>query len=180
MKKILSVILAAAALFTLAACKVKPSENKETEPYKPEEFQAQVSQLQAERASEQADQQKKKDKLNEEIDNYIKEEIGKTQKNKALVLEVSSSRGREYQKYVFNKKGEVDCRINYYFFNDAEDFTSCIAVAENNDYRKVIEKDKKTLMVVVKYIDITSHPFDEFYETYKMPEIINLGYKIVE
>ena len=103
MKKILSVILAAAALFTLAACKVKPSENKETEPYRPEEFQAQVSQLQAERASELAEQQKEKDKLNKEIDDYIAE-IGKTKKGKELVLDVSSSRGREYQKYVFNKK----------------------------------------------------------------------------
>ncbi|MEE1138751.1 MAG: hypothetical protein U0M02_09775 [Acutalibacteraceae bacterium] len=179
MKKILSVILAAAALFTLAACKVKPSENKETEPYRPEEFQAQVSQLQAERASELAEQQKEKDKLNKEIDDYIAE-IGKTKKGKELVLEISSSRGREYQKYVFNKKGEIDYRLDYMFYNSTEDYDSCLRVVKNDEYRKVVEKDSKILMVVVKYTDPTQSTFDELYGTYSKPEVIALGYKIVE
>ncbi len=179
MKKIISVILAVAALLTLAACKVKPSENKETDPYSPEDFQAQVSQLQAERASEQAEQQKEQDKINEEIDEYIAK-IGKTKKNKELVLEVSVSRGREYQKYVYNKKGEIDHRLSYYFYDKAEYYNSRIAVAENDKSCKIVEKDKKTLMVVVKYTDITSFPYDQLYETYCKPEVIDLGYKIVE
>ncbi|MBE6821253.1 MAG: hypothetical protein E7516_09425 [Ruminococcaceae bacterium] len=179
MKKIISVILAVAALLTLAACKVKPSENKETDPYSPDDFQAQVSQLQAERESEQAEQQKKQDKLNEEIDEYVAK-IGKTKKGKELVLKVSVSRGKEYQKYVYNKKGEIDYRISYYFYDKMEDYTSRIAVAENTKDCKILEKDKKTMMVVVKYTDITSYPYDQLYETYCKPEVIDLGYKIVE
>ena len=179
MKKILSVILAATALFTLAACKVKPSENKETEPYRPEEFQAQVSQLQAERASELAEQQKEKDKLNKEIDDYIAE-IGKTKKGKELVLEISSSRGREYQKYVFNKKGEAEYRIDYLFYNSSEDYEIRVENAKKDEHSKLIEKDRKTLMVVVKVTNIRHAMFDELYEACSKPEVIALGYKIVE
>lgn len=179
MKKIISVILAVAALLTLAACKVKPSENKETDPYRPEDFQAQVSQLQAERESEQAEKQKEQDKINEEVDEYVAK-IGKTKKGKELVLEVTMSRGKQYQKYVYNKKGEIDYRLSYFFYDKMEDYTSRIAAAESNKNCKIVEKDKKTLMVVVKYTDITSSPYEELYETYCQPEVIELGYKIVE
>ena len=180
MKKIISVILAVAALLTLAACKVKPSGNKETEPYRPEDFQAQVSQLQAERASEEAEKQKEKDKINDEIADYVEEEVGKTKKNKAVVIKIVSERSTEYQKYVYNKKGEIDYRLNYYFFNKKEDYNSCIAVTEEDKYRSVVKKDKDKLMVVVKYTDVTPSSYDELYETYKKPEVIALGYQLVE
>ena len=71
MKKILSVILAAAAVLSLAACKVKPSQNEETEPYSPDDFQAEMDRLQAERESEYAELMKEQEEINEEIDEYV-------------------------------------------------------------------------------------------------------------
>ena len=44
----------------------------------------------------------------------------------------------------------------------------------------IVEKDSKILMVVVKYTDPTQSTFDELYGTYSKPEVIALGYKIVE
>ena len=180
MKKIISVILAAAALLTLAACKVKPSENSETEPYRPEEFQAQVSQLQAERASEEAEKQKEQEKLDAEIEDYISEEVGKTKKDKELVVKVSMSRGVQYQKYVYNKKGEVDYRLSYFFYDELQDYNSRIDVAKENERCKIVKKDKDMLMVVVKYTEIASTPFDELYNSCKRPEVIEMGYQVIE
>ena len=66
------------------------------------------------------------------------------------------------------------------FYNSTEDYDSCLRVVKNDEYRKVVEKDSKILMVVVKYTDPTQSTFDELYGTYSKPEVIALGYKIVE
>lgn len=184
MKKILSVILAAAALLTFAACKPKPVENKETQSYSPEDFQAEVSRLEAERQSEieaeNAKLQKKKDEINKEIEKYISSEIGKSKKNKELVFEVVSVNGKEYQKYVYNKKGEIDYRLTYFFYEKMDRYRSRIDVAESTPNCKVVDKDKKTLMVVVKDTDIDSMPYDELYAMYSSPEMKDSDFKIVE
>ena len=184
MKKILSVILAAAALLTLAACKSKPVENKETQPYSPEDFQAEVSRLEAERQSEieaeNAKLQKKQDEINKEIEKYISSEIGKSKKNKELVIEVVTSAGKKFEKYVYNRKGELDHKIVYYFYEKMDRYRSRIDVAENTHDSKVIEKDKKTLMVVVKHSDMDSISYEELYKMYTDPETIDPDYRVVE
>lgn len=184
MKKILSVILILAALLTISACKVKPSENQETQPYSPEDFQAEVSRLDAEYASEReaanAKLQQEKEESNKKIEKYVSSEIGKTKKNKELVIEVSTPNGREYVKYVFDKKGMLDYKIVYYFYENMTRYRSRIEVAEGTPNCKIIDKDKKTLMVVVKHTDMDDVSYDEAYAVYTNPELENSDYIVVE
>lgn len=179
MKKILSVILAAAAVLSLAACKVKPSQNEETEPYSPDDFQAEMDRLQAERESEYAELMKEQEEINEEIDEYVSK-IGKTKKNKELVIETPSSTGKLYQKIVYNKKGEIDYRIDYYFFDGEEHYQRMMEYVESKKYRKIIDKDKKLGMLAIKFDDMDSSPFEDLYNYYSRQDVIEDGYRVIE
>ena len=179
MKKILSVILAAAAVLSLAACKVKPSQNEETEPYSPDDFQAEMDRLQAERESEYAELLKEQEEINEEIDEYVSK-IGKTKKNKELVIEFPYSVGKRYRKFVYNKKGEIDHSIDYYFFDGEEHYKRMLESAENEKHRKVIDKDKKLNMLAIKFDDMDSAPFEDLYDYYSRQDVIEDGYRVIE
>lgn len=178
MKKIISLLLILAALVSFAACKVKPSE-KETEPFSPDEFQSQLDAQQAERQSQIEASIQEQSEIQEEIDEYIAK-VGKTKKNKELVLKTEFALGRKYQKYFFDKKGNVEYRYDYFFFDSKDNYEATIQESKDDKHSKVVEKDKDLNMVVVKESKIGASTFDKMYEAYKQPEVIDLGYSIVE
>ncbi len=177
-KKIIALLLAFAAVISLAACKVDTAP-EETEPFSPDDFQAQVSAQESVRQSRVEASIQAQAEINREIDEYIAK-VGKTKKNKELVLELEYPLGRRYQKYVFDKKKNVDYRLDYYFFDSEDNYEATISSTKSDKNRKVVEKDKDLKMVVVKYTDPSPSTFDELYETYSKPEVIDLGYLIVE
>lgn len=177
-KKITALLLIFAALFSFAACKVDTSP-EQTETFSPNEFQSQLNAQQAERQSQIEASIQAQEEINEEIDEYIAK-VGKTKKNKELVIKVDWALGRKYQKFVFDRKGNTDYRLDYFFFDSEDNYEATIQEAKDNENKKVVEKDKDMKMVVVKNSKIAESTFDRLYEAYGKQEVIDLGYSIVE
>lgn len=178
MKKITALLLIFAALFSFAACKVDTSPDQ-TEPFAQDEFQSQLNAQQAERQSQIEASIQAQEEINEEIDEYIAK-VGKTKKNKELVIKVDWVLGRKYQKFVFDKKGNTDYRLDYFFFDSEDNYEATIQEAKDNENKKVVEKDKDMKMVVVKETKIVESTFEELYDAYTRQEFIDLGYTVVE
>lgn len=178
MKKIISFLLIIAALLSFASCKVEPT-TQVTDPVSPEDFQAQVEAQQAERQSEIEASIQAQEEIQKEIDEYIAK-VGKTKKNKELVLEVKFPLGRKFQKYVFDRKGNSDYRLDYFFFDSVENYEATVQEAKDNEDKRVVEKDKDMKMVVIKNSKISEFTFSDLYEAHSKPAVIDLGYKIVE
>lgn len=179
MKKIISLLLILAAVVSLAACKVKPAEPQETDPVNYEEFQEQLNVYESERQSQIEASIQAQEELDKEIDKYIAK-VGKTKKNKELVMELECSVGREFQKYVFDKKGNTDYRLDYLFFDSKDNYEATLQEAKDNDNKKVVEKDKDMKLVVVKRTNIVEGTFAELYESFGSDAFKELGYTVIE
>lgn len=177
-KKIISLLLILAALVSLAACKVEPT-TQETEPFSPDDFQSQLNAQQSEYQSQIEASIQEQSEIQEEIDKYIAK-VGKTKKNKELVLEIGSPLGRKYQKYFFDRKGNTDYRYDYFFFDSEENYEATVQEAKDGKHSKVVEKDKDMKMVVVKETKIVDSTFEELYDAYTSQAFIDLGYTVIE
>lgn len=178
MKKIIAVLLVLAAVVSLAACKVNTTP-EETEPFSPDEFQSQVNAQQSVYQSQVEASIQAQSEIQEEIDEYIAK-VGKTKKNKELVMELGSPLGRKFQKYVFDRKGNTDYRLDYFFFDSIENYEATIAEANDDKNSKVVEKDKDMKLVVVKETKIVESTFDELYDSFTRQEFVDLGYTVIE
>ena len=179
MKKIISILLILATLVSFAACKVKPSEPKETDPVNYDDFQNQVNAYESEYQSQIEASLQAQEELEKEIDKYIAK-VGKTKKNKELVMELERPVGREFQKYVFDKKGNTDYRLDYLFFDSKDNYEATLQEAKDNDHKKVVEKDKDMKLVVVKRTNIVEGTFDKLYESFSSDAFKDLGYTVIE
>ncbi len=179
MKKIISLLLAVAAVASLSACKVKTETPQETDPVNYDEFQAQVSAYESEVQAQVEASIQAQEEVNEEIDKYIAK-VGKTKKNKELVMELGTSTGREFQKYVFDKKGNTEYRLDYFFFDTKDNYEATIQEAKDNKNKKVVEKDADMKLVVIKRTNIVEGTFDELYESFSSDAFKDLGYTVIE
>lgn len=179
MKKIISILLILAALVSFAACKVQPAEPKETDPVNYDEFQSQMNAYESERQSQIEASIQAQAEVEKEIDKYISK-VGKTKKNKELVMEISNYLGREYQKYIFDKKGNTDYRLDYLFFDSYENYEATLQEAKDNKNKKVVEKDEDMKLVVVKRTNIVEATFEELYTSFSSEDFKNLGYTVIE
>ena len=178
MKKIIALLLAVAALLSLASCKVEPT-TQVTDPVSPDDFQAQVNAQQSERQSQIEASIQAQEEIQEEIDKYIAK-VGKTKKNKELVMELKSPLGRKFQKYVFDRKGNTSYRLDYFFFDSEENYEATVQEAKDDKNSSVVEKDKDMKMVVVKETKIVESTFKELYDAFTRQEFIDLGYTVIE
>lgn len=179
MKKIISLLLILAAVVSLAACKVEPAEPQETDPVNYDEFQEQLNVYESERQSQIEASVQAQEELEKEIDKYVAK-VGKTKKNKELVMEKKTPLGREFQKYIFDKKGNTDYRLDYLFFDSYENYEATVQEAKDNDIKKVVEKDKDMKLVVVKRTEIVESTFDALYESFSSDAFKELGYTVIE
>lgn len=178
MKKIIALLLAVTALLSFASCKVEPTAQV-TDPVSPDDFQAQVNAQQSERQSQIEASIKAQEEIQEEIDKYIAK-VGKTKKNKELVMEIKFPLGRKFQKYVFDRKGNTSYRLDYFFFDSKENYEATVQQAKDDKNSSVVEKDKDMKMVVVKETKIVESTFKELYESFSRQEFIDLGYTVIE
>lgn len=136
MKKILAVIAAFATVISLASCKM---ESNKTTAERVSEAEAERSQ--AIEASIQAET-KRFEKIDENID-YI----GKTEKNKQIVIERVGIDCQHYQVYVFNRKGICNKLIDYYFYDSIEAFNIRNEDSKEKTRQKKIKSDPEARMV---------------------------------
>lgn len=139
MRKIMALLLTFAALFSLAACSV---DSGKTTAELVSEAEAEQSMLVE--SSIQAEVERSEEMV-ESID-----KIGKTEKNKQLVIKRPYAHGERYQVYVMNKKGICKEVIDYYFYNTSEMFERNNEKQKSETSKKKIDSDPATRMVVFK------------------------------
>ncbi len=179
MKKIIAILLVLAAFASFAACKVQPSEIQETDPVDYNEFQEQVNAYESERQSQIEASIQAQEEVEKEIDKYIAK-VGKTKKNKELVMEKNSYLGREFHKYVFDKKGNAEYKLDDLFFDSYDNYEAVLQEAKDNDNKKVVDKDEEMKLVVVKRTKIVEGTFAELYESFSSEAYQKLGYTVID
>lgn len=181
MKKIIALLLVAASLLSLAACKINGGEPETTvNPIDAaNEYASKRAEIEAEYSKRAAEEAAEEAAIQQEIDEYIAE-VGKTKKKSQLVIECESSIGRKYFKFEFDKKGEYKTQIIYYFYNSLENYVANLEIQKNEDNVKVVDKDKDMKMIVVRNDNYIGKAFEEMYKLYTSEAVMNLGYKVVE
>ncbi len=164
MKKILALIAVAATLFSLSACKINGNMTAE------------------ERESSRVEQSLKVEReYIEGVNETVDDEIGKTIKGKRLVIKGGTALGYEYTVFVFDKKEKLKDEYSYQFFDLSVNYEATLEIKETG-HGKQIDHDKKSRMVVYKKDskDLAEDTFDSLYKAYSNPQVIELGYTIIE
>ncbi len=168
MKRIIAIISAVAAICSLASCTV-------TSNMTPEE---QLSYHNAKEQEAIEESMRIEEEIIEEIES-VDDEIGKTVKNKKIVLERISQGGTTKRVIYMDKKGKAEYTMIYQFFNDPDIYASMRDAGDNGDDKQIKHNDEKR-MIVYKNTkgEIVGAEFDVLYENYKTYGIN--GYKLVE
>ncbi len=170
MKKIIAVLAILATVFSLSACKMKGKMDADER-----------AQYLAEKESERIEQSLKveRDYING-INETVDEDIGKTEKGEKLVIKVNNPNAVEYQVYYFDRKEKFDYKLSYVFYELPANYNAIKDYDNDTKDKKLIKHNDEARMLVYKYTYKRDKTFDELYKNYKMPEVINLGYSIVE
>ncbi len=171
MKKIIAILAAFAAALSLASCSV--DNDKIAADYIAEQ-EAEYSQLIESLTQAEIE---RSEKMVKNID-----DLGKTQKNKQIVVRVPYAHGEHYQIFVFNRKGICEKVRDYYFYETVEMFERNNEKQKENLNKKKIDSDKTARMVAFeKDYDIEErNQFDQIYELYSSEEAKAQGYEVIE
>lgn len=163
MKKIALIIALISVILTFAAC-------GEKEESSPEQYSKYVA---AEESRQVEESKKEAEKMSEKMEE-VSDDIGKTVKNKKIVLYKEASRDTRYRVLYMDKDGNGDYTITYYFAKTSNDYQVLYnnAKADGNLYKS----DKKSKMVAVKSDNLMNLPFDDFYKNYAT----DLGWTMIE
>ncbi len=168
MKKLIALIAVFAAALSLSACTVNMTPEEKQAYYAAEESKRVAASIQAE---------------NDYIDGVNKhseETIGKTIKDKRLVIKDFFTLGYEYRVFEFNKKGDITHHYLYKFYDEIENYEVQLEIDKSSTSKKIIDKDPKARMIVYEIKETAPQTFDEIYQAYSDPAIIERGYSIVE
>lgn len=171
MKKIIAILAAFATALSLASCSV---DNDKTAADYIAEQEAEYSQLIESLTQAEIERSEKM------VKNI--EDLGKTQKNKQIVVRVPYANGEHYQIFVFNRKGICEKVRDYYFYETDEMFERNNEKQKENVNKKKIDSDKTARMVAFeKDYDVEErNQFDQIYELYSGEEPKARGYEVIE
>lgn len=171
MKKIISILVALSAVLSLVSCSV---DSGKTTAEKLSEAEVERSRLVEE--SIQAEVER-----SEEVADSV-DKIGKTQKNKRIVVSVPFAYGKQYQVYVINRKGICDEVLNYYYYDSVDLFELNNEKQKEETLQKKIDSDASTRMIVFKseYNNERRNRFDSLYEMFSGENFVKEGYVIIE
>lgn len=171
MKKIIAIIGAFAAVVSFASCSVKPTKT--------------TAELVSEQEAEYQEIIESLTQAELEVSEKVVEnvgEIGKTQKNKRLVIKMPYANGERYQIFIINRKGVCEKVEEYYFYNTAELFELNNEKQKEKTRKKKIASDKDARMIAYESDhDIEGrNTFDQLYDFYNTDNFKNAGYEIIE
>lgn len=171
MKKLIAIISVLAAVLSFASCSVK---NDKTAAEIISEQDAEYSRI-AESLSQA--EIERSEKVVKNID-----DLGKTEKNKQLVVKVAYPNGEHYQVFIMNRKGICQKVRDYYFYETAEMFEIGNEKQKEDTDRKKIESDKEARMLAFEsdYDLEERNTFDQLYELYKNEDSKIQGYEVIE
>ena len=153
MKKALSVLLLCFIILGICSCQKKIITD-------PDEYSKYVEKSESKAAEASSKQQVK---IDEDIAK-LESELGKTEKNKQIVVRSEYSGLIIYEVVIFKNK-KADYKLTYRYYDSDEDFDQQVEFGDNgND--KLIDKDKSIRCLVYKNTDILDMDFDQFYDIY--------------
>lgn len=151
MKRVIAVLVILASILSLAACKELTPEEKMSS------IAAEESKNAVERSSQEAAIEVGKDN--------ILDEIGKSKKDKKLVVVKYAENFTEYRVIVMDKNGFGDYMEKYIFYNQ-EQYRSA-KNQESFGADKVVERDDDLRMIKFKREFDTDSTYENFYKTYE-------------
>lgn len=171
MKKIIAILAVFATALSLASCSPK---NDKTAEELISEQDAEYSQLIESMTQAEIE---RSEKMVKNID-----DLGKTEKNKQIVVKVAYPNGEHYQVFVFNRKGICQKIRDYYFYATAEMYAISNERQVEDDHRKKIDSDKTARMIAFEsdYELEERNKFDQILELYKNEESKAQGYEVIE
>ena len=171
MKKIIAILTAFAAALSLASCSMK--NDKTTADYLTEQA---IEESQLIESLTQAEIERS-EKMVKNI-----EDIGKTEKNKQIVVKVASANGEHYQIFVMNRKGICEKVRDYYFYDTAEKFEIANEKQKETSRKKKIDSDKTARMIAFEseYNIEERNQFDQILELYKNEDSKAQGFEVIE
>lgn len=171
MKKIIAILAAFATALSLASCSVN---NNKTTAELVSEQDAEYSQLIESLTQAEIERSEKM------IKNI--EDLGKTEKNKQIVVKVASANGEHYQIFVMNRKGICEKVRDYYFYDTAEKFEIANEKQKETSRKKKIDSDKTARMIAFEseYNIEERNQFDQILELYKNEDSKAQGFEVIE
>lgn len=142
MKRLLALLAATSMLLALTACHIKKGDGKILS-----DDEIQVSQ-EAEAASREAASAALESAVAEEMDDVIKKDIGKTQKNKQVVLMRTKDYLTEYWVFVMDRKGVCQYTMTYSFYDETH--YSTIKGYGDRENDKLVKHDDDARLLVYK------------------------------
>ena len=171
MKKVLAILAVFATALSLASC--SPKTDKTTAELVSEQ-EAEYSRIAESYAQAEIER-------SEKVVKSI-EDLGKTQKNKQIVVKVAYPNGEHYQVFVFNRKGICQKVRDYYFYQTVEMFEIGNEKQKESNRRKKIDSDKTARMIAFEseYDIEERNQFDQILELYKNEDSKAQGYEVIE
>ncbi len=171
MKKIIAIIAAFATALSLASCSV---DNDKTAADYIAEQEAEYSQLIESLTQAEIERSEKM------VKNI--EDLGKTEKNKQIVVKVASANSEHYQVFLMNRKGICEKVRDYYFYESLEMFERNNERQKESGRQKKIDSDKTARMIAFEsdYEIEERNKFDQIYELYKNDESKAQGFEVIE
>lgn len=168
MKKAAAIAAIFAILLSLSACKV----HKELTD---DELRESLSNAESQRIAEsQSVEAAYSEGVEENID-----EVGKTVKNKKLVVKSKTSYGTECQVFIMDKKGNLDYCMVYRFFDSMSSYKTYRGYP-NTDNEKQVKHDDKARMIVYKTQMQRETDFATLYDEYTGETAKSYGYTVIE
>lgn len=157
MKRIIAIISAVAALCSLASCAV-------TSNMTPEE---QLSYHHAKEQEAIEESMRIEEEIVEEIER-VTDKIGKTEKNKKIVLEKYTETVTTKRVLYMDRKGKCEYSMTYEFYKTKDDYEFYLNAGDCGKY-KLVDHDDKNRLLVYKNVEFLSvgQDFDVLYEGHK-------------
>lgn len=171
MKKIIAILAAFATALSLASCSVN---NNKTTAELVSEQEAEYQQLIESLSQAEIERSEKM------VKNI--EDLGKTQKNKQIVVKVAYPNGEHYQVFLFNRKGICQKVRDYYFYETVEMFEISNERQKETERKKKIDADKAARMIAFEseYEIEERNQFDQILELYKNEDSKIQGFEVIE
>lgn len=169
MKKAAAILAIFAILFSFSACNLRKKELTE------EQLRESLSNADEQRIAES---QSVEVAYSEGVEKQV-DEIGKTVKNKKLVVKFVTPNGTECDVFIMDKKGNLDYCMVYKFFNNASSYKTQLDYPDM-DNEKQVKHDDESRMIVYKTTYLRECDFQTLYEEYTSETAVKNGYIVVE
>lgn len=154
MKKIFAVLLLCAIAVSLSACHSKKNMTDD-------EYSDYVAAEQSKRVAESIEAE---EKISEGFAK-VTDDVGKTIKNKKLVIYKDDGFTKMYRVIMMDKDGQGDYMVSYYFAPTKDAYNQLLQSGKED--KNIYKKDASSRMVAFKVDDIVKQPFQDYYDGYK-------------